>query len=1078
MKNTLPDRVRLGAIEVDLRAGEVRDGNRSVYLQEQPLFVLRMLVERRGEIVTRDEIKKKLWPNDTVVDFDHGINTAIRRLRQALGDSADNPKYLATIARRGYRLLVRVEPIETTAEEPSLSGNRELQQAPASQENKGAANVPQAAPVLIGKKVSHYRVLEIIGGGGMGVVYKAEDLKLGRQVALKFLPEELAWDKAALGRFEREARTASSLDHPNILTIYSVEEDEQQPFIVMQLLEGRTLRDVLAASQGKPLALDQLLDVAIETCDGLQAAHEKGIVHRDIKPANLFLTAAGQVKIVDFGLAKLATVSQEFETDNLLVEVGATGGAAARRATDVTVSRAGVTMGTAGYMSPEQVRGEKVDARTDIFSFGLVLYEMATGQRAFTGDTAAHVQDAIVNRTPVPVRQLNPGISPQLETIIEKALEKDRGQRYLTAAELGSELERLKAKADSGRAMARRRRYSVWLAASLITLLVALAVAPRLWRAAEPPRLPNLLTERQLTANPQGDYVTGAAISPDGKSVAYQDQTGLYLRTLESGETHPVALPAELRGRIFGLHWFPGGGKLLATVAGSSGSWDIWVITVRDDIEPSLLPKLMAAAEPQLLYRRGMESAISPDGRKIAFTRWEVGELAHEVWVGAIDGKAPRKLVGVVETEYVFSPVWSPDGQWIAYGRIWKTAAGSYSSAIEVRPADGGPAKTLLAESSLPKSNTLMFGGAYWFNESWSSDWRLLFSVTGGSESHTKYSLWEVKVDSRTTEAAGRPERLTQWSDLAPRNQTITLDGKHVLFIKERLWMDVYLGELSSGGSNLKVPRRLTLDDRGSDASAWSHDSRAILFDSERSGQSAIFKQDLNENVAKTVVTGSGDVSAGKESPGGAWILYAESAGESSDSYRLMRRASGGGSPATLVDEFDYGRADNFWCSSNPKASTPCVLGLREGKDIVFYSLDPIGGKGRRLGKIEVIGKYMGWAISPDGSRLALVDRDKYGKRIEILTLADGGWQEIPLEPGTGNLQSIAWAADGKSFFATAWTPDSYDLLHVTLAGKVKLLLHNGRNRWLHNPLPSPDGKYLAFSSETWDGNVWMIDNF
>jgi eukaryotic-like serine/threonine-protein kinase len=1070
MKNTLPDRVRLGTIEVDLRAGELRDGDRKVCLREQTLFILRMLVKRRGEIVTRDEIKKKLWPNDTVVDFDQGINTAVRRLRAAFGDSAEDPKYLATVARRGYRLLVPVEPIESS-EDASFSSNMVQAQAP--QRNKMTARAPLATAGLIGKKVSHYRVLGIIGGGGMGVVYKAEDLKLGRNVALKFLPEELAWDATSLQRFEREARAASSLDHPNICTIHEVEDHEGQPFIVMPLLQGETLRDRLSAlaARQKTVPIDDLLNVALQICDGLQAAHEKGIIHRDIKPANIFLTTSGQVKILDFGLAKLISVPKEAGSDGLRLEPASSVTApspAGSVPVDVTLTRLGIAVGTAGYMSPEQVRGEKLDARTDIFSFGLVLYEMATGQRAFTGEAAAVVHDAILHLAPAPACELNPQLPPGLDAVINKVTEKDREQRYQSSAELRSALQRL-----AGHNGQSRRRWPVWLAASLVVLVAGLAI---IWLGSRRERPRPELAERQITANPQGDYVTGAAISPDGKYVAYQDQTGLYLRTLESDETHAVALPTELDGRIFGLHWFPRGRKLLANVTSSSGSWDIWAITVQDDAEPRLLP-IMAEAGPQLLYQRGMDPAISPDGRSIAFTRWEVGELAHEVWIG-VDGKAPRKLVGVQDMEYVFSPAWSPDGRWIAYGRAWKKADSSYSFAIEVRSADGGPAKTLVAETSLPKSNTLMFGGGYWFNESWTPDWRLLFSVTGSSESQSKYSLWEVKVDPRTTEVAGKPEPLTPWSDFAPRNQTITSDGKHLLFLKERLWMDVYLGELSSGGANIEAPRRITLDDWGSDASAWSHDSQAILFDSERSGLSAIFKQDLNQNVAQTVVQSSRDVSGGKESPGGAWILYAESAGESSDSYRLMRRATGGGSPATLVEAFDYGRADNFWCSSNPKAASPCVLGLREGEDYVFYSLDPVRGKGRRLGKIDVIGKFMGWGVSPDGSRLALVDRDKYGRRIEILTLADGSWREVTLDPGAGNLQSIAWAADGKGFFATAWRPDSYDLLYVTSAGKVKLLLHNGLSRWLHNPLPSPDGKYLSFSAQTWDSNIWMVDNF
>jgi serine/threonine protein kinase/tetratricopeptide (TPR) repeat protein len=454
-----PTRVRLGGFELNLETGELRPVDLTkdtVLLREQPFQILKMLVFRDGKIVTREEIRRRLWPSDTNVNFDQGINAAIRILRRGLGDSAESPQYIETIARRGYRLLVAPETIQSAAGHHAAVRN-----SPAG-ENSGPEKI-------LGKKVSHYRVLEIIGGGGMGMVYKAEDLKLGRRVALKFLPEELAGDPTALRRFEREAQTASALNHPNICTIYEIEEYEGQPFIAMELLDGQSLHQRLEAIPSKVLPTSEIFEIATQVCDGLQAAHEKGIIHRDIKPANIFLTPSGQVKILDFGLAKLIESEDSSQADARFSAQSTANQSAPSGEPALTL--AGSAMGTAGYMSPEQVLKEKLDCTTDLYSFGLVLYEVATGHRTFTADTEEQAHAPVLNQSPAPLGDLNPKAPRRLGTIVNKAIEKDRSLRFQSAVEMRRAITKARKEIDSAKS---RRKWLLAAASVMVVLLTGL----------------------------------------------------------------------------------------------------------------------------------------------------------------------------------------------------------------------------------------------------------------------------------------------------------------------------------------------------------------------------------------------------------------------------------------------------------------------------------------------------------------------------------------------------------------------------------------------------------------------------
>jgi len=407
-----------GDFEFNLRSFELKKSGQVLKLERIPTDLLCLLIQNRGELVTRDQIVERVWGKDVFLDTDNSINAAIRKIRQVLDDDPAHPRFVQTLTSRGYRFIAAVEESGTIPAAESLAGDN--------------------PDYLLGKRISNYRLIRLLGGGGMGLVFEGEDLKLGRRVAIKLLPAELASEPGAFERFEREARAASSLDHPNICSIYQLGEHDGQPFIVMQLLEGMTLREWIEAGgeRGTRTRLRELIDYAIQIADGLDAAHQKGIIHRDIKPANIFITRRGQAKILDFGVAKFvesAEVTPTTQADGVSAP------------TDANPNRTAASLGTPSYLSPEQIRREKLDTRTDLFSFGLVLYEMATSQRAFPGSTTTVIREAVLQAPAVPLRQLTSDIPPALEDIISKALAKDRNQRWQTAREIADELRRVRA---------------------------------------------------------------------------------------------------------------------------------------------------------------------------------------------------------------------------------------------------------------------------------------------------------------------------------------------------------------------------------------------------------------------------------------------------------------------------------------------------------------------------------------------------------------------------------------------------------------------------------------------------------
>ena len=913
---------------------------------------------------------------------------------------------------------------------------------------------------MIGENISHYRVLRMVGGGGMGVVYEAEDVNLGRHVALKFLPQGIAADATALERFRREARAASAIDHPNICTIYEIGEHDGKPFLAMQLLQGQTLKHRLESG---PIPIAELLNLGIQIADALDAAHAQNIVHRDIKPANIFITARGDAKILDFGLAKLSGGKRN------PAGTASLSSAATIDALDENLTSPGTAMGTVAYMSPEQARGESLDARTDLFSLGAVLYEMATGKHAFPGETTAIIYDQILNRAPVPPLHLNPELPQKLEEIINKALEKDRELRSQTAAEIRADLKRLKRDTDSGRAATTagssgQKKASAGQHASppvtgsafgrgiAVVLLTGILVgAYFLLRPARtlPPQ--NELLQKRLTGNPNENPLTNAVISPDAKYVAYGDHTGLHIKLIETGEIQTISAPEGFGADTIWTPtaWFPDGSRILANAQQAGGHLSVWTFAV-------------FGGAAQRVRDNAIGWAVSPNGGQIAFTAGESfsGQGGRELWLMKSNGQDAEKIMTSGAQEEFSRASWSPDGKRIAFARFL-VSPGSTRVSVESRDVAGGSPRVLFADDSLR-------------DFLWLRPDRVLLSRIDSPANQVDTNLWEIKVNPQSGEPSGKLRKLTAWAGFASINMSATPDGKKLALIRITFESRIFHGEFDATGKLLE-PRSMTSDAQANLPFAWTPDSKAVLFLSNRNGHFDIFKQALDKEEPEGVVVGPEEKLSMRLSPDGSSLIYGVGDYTLSPSYAKFYRASlSGGPPEQLMEVHDV---EYLQCAHAPARF--CVLAERtsDQKQIVLTEVDPEKGRGRILRTLDIVpSDIYRFGLTPDGTQMAMTLTRAYQGVIRLVSLNGGADSEIRVK-GRPELNSLDWSPDGKGLYVVSRSAVGPALLYVDRAGNARELwsTRGPYDAWSW-AIPSPDGKHIAIMSEYLNRNAWLVE--
>jgi len=904
---------------------------------------------------------------------------------------------------------------------------------------------------MINQTISHYRITGQLGSGGMGVVYQAEDLTLGRKVALKFLPPQLSRDRNALDRFLLEARTASALNHPNICTIYAVEnvkgEDaEAQSFIAMELLEGQNLAEKLFSGQ---LATDRLLEIAIQLADALDAAHAKGIIHRDIKPANIFLTQRGQVKVLDFGLAKLTRPELEMKT------IGAT----QESPVPAHLTSPGATVGTIAYMSPEQARGEELDTRTDLFSLGTVLYQMATGKLPFAGATSAVTFHAILELDPVPASQLNSTLPPKLEEVLEKLLEKDRDLRYQSAADLRGDLKRLKRDIESGRRTATAASSSGQVQRAATASSSASGSSPAVARTTTENKLGSRLAVvlgilvlvaagygvySLLTRHPMRPFrnftvtrlteegnVAQVAISPDGNYILSlmretSGLTSLWLRNVPTNSNTQVQPPADVSYN--GLRFSPDG-NYLYFVRSDPGNAELRYL---------YRAPLLGGTPERLAEDVDSNITFSPDGRRVAFMRYDNPEQGkYRLIVRSLDTGGETVLAGGPNSQGLLNPAWSPDGKTILC--VVNQPGDALTGLMAVNAANG--------QSQLVLSSDAVLISPTWLPEGHS----LLVLVRGRDSNFTRQQIFFVVYPE------GRMDPITRdtnnYSDLS-----VAANGQILATVlsEERWNLQVMSG--LSGGADVRTVAPAAMYTNFT----WTHDGR-LLHDKDNK---------LNWVNADTGSKGAfatqEDSSNGDpwQCADGRYIVFLLGLHGGKDSESVWRTDTSGGN----LKQLTQGKADNFpVCAPDSRS----VFYLEGGTaQVMQVPID--GGTSKKVSDIPVAGFF---DVSPDGHMLAYATIDHAGGHEERLALmaVDSGQLLKKLAFQRLRTGLVRFARDGKSIIYPIRENNADNLWEQPLDGTPGKQLTSFKAEHIWDYHWSPDGSQLAMVRGHTDSDVVLI---